>query len=116
MGVRDILKFYTAARKNWIRDETFELVRSIELRDGVLGGCLEPFDNVGWWMNGEFHAVFKDIVGLGKFDGLTSIQIVYDRCMYFSFPQPLRVGDRGNDQNARFNKPNQPKPAFRKKQ
>lgn len=97
MGGRDILKFYTAARKGWIRDETFELVRSIELRDGVLGGCLEPFDNVGWWMNGEFHAVFEGIVERGLLDGLASVGVVYDRCMYGILVL------WGNDRKTRFN-------------
>lgn len=92
MGGRDILKFYTAARKGWIRDEAFELVRSIELRDGVLGGCLEPFDNVGWWMNGEFHAVFEGIVERGLLDGLASVGVVYDRCMYGILVLLLLVG------------------------
>ena len=104
MDEHGILAFYSAARKGFIRNETLALVRSLELRNCVLGACFvsggeypAPVVSDGelyYWRelrNGDFATVFEGLLK-ERIRGLKCIRIIYDRCR-FSPAIPRCVGD-----------------------
>ncbi|PWW77928.1 hypothetical protein C7212DRAFT_362370 [Tuber magnatum] len=96
MDERGVLAFYSAVRKGLIRNESLALVRSLELRDCVLGarfasGGGYPVSAVGdgelcHWRelrNGDFVGVFGELLKERRIRGLKCISIVYGRSPNF---------------------------------
>ncbi|CUS13187.1 unnamed protein product [Tuber aestivum] len=107
-----VLAFYSAARKGFIRDETFALVRSLELRSCVLGACFAsggeyPASAAGGeelrhWRelhNGGFVAVFEELLK-ERIQGLKYITIVYDRGGLFPATPNFERDPTGNELKA----------------
>ncbi|RPA91164.1 hypothetical protein L873DRAFT_1819846 [Choiromyces venosus 120613-1] len=87
MNERGILTFYSALRRGLVRDEMLALVRSLEVRGGMLAGCFSPpsreytlgeIYSLRDLEHGEFVFVFRRLLR-ERMTGLKCIRIVYDR-------------------------------------